>query len=250
MSLRLIVEAIESLEKDLTLFNLPPASRIAERLERFFETQNVRIRTAQTASGRPEEIAVLSRPEAVIALVEVDRLRELVDEGPPDSDLGIRDGAFEPFLTPLKETSFTAYDKRQMLATTREIEDRARRVGSGTIHTGFQRSSLMALQAPIYRDLADRGLTVHTYGVPDGAIPHIGQGTVHTPETDEIAQTWFVAFDGGTEPTQATALVAEERKEGQYYGVWTYDPAIVGQIVTHLEETYVVDSDPPTHAPS
>ncbi|MFW6436031.1 MAG: DICT sensory domain-containing protein [Halococcoides sp.] len=249
MSLLSTVEAIESLEKELRLFNLPPASRIAERLEDFFETQNVRIRTARTASGRPE-IAVLSRPDAVIALVEVDRLRELVDEGPPDSDLGIRDEAFEPVLEPLKETDFTAFDQRQMLATTREIEDRARRVGSGTIHTGFQRSSLMALQAPIYRDLADRGLTVHTYGVPDGAIPHIGQGTVHTPETDEIDRSWFVVFDGGTDPTQATALIAEERDDEQYYGIWSYDTAIVDQIVTHLEETYVADPDPPRHSPA
>ncbi|AWB27654.1 DICT sensory domain-containing protein [Halococcoides cellulosivorans] len=243
MRLREIVDYVESMEKQLVLFNLPDASRIDERLEDFFETQNVRVRTARTASGRPANVAVLSDRDGVRAIVTVDRLRDLVEEGPSGGGLGAADAAFEPILEPLKETTFTAYDRTQMLATSREIEDRARRVGRGTIHAGFQRTSLMARQASIYRDLSERGLTVHTYGVPDGVVPELGAGTVHTTEADEIAQTWFVVFDGGGNPTQKSALLAEERRPGQFYGVWTYDGVIVDRILDRLETAYSFDPE-------
>ena len=39
----------------------------------------------------------------------------------------------------LEETLFTSFDRRQLLGTAREIEDRAWRVGVGTLRVGFQR---------------------------------------------------------------------------------------------------------------
>jgi hypothetical protein len=244
MNLRKTVEFVRTLEKELALFNVDPSDPIAEELTAFFETQNVRITRNRTPSGTPSEVAVLSTRSEVLTVVDLGILRELVTHSPVGTDdIGVVDTAYEAVLGHLKETTFTSHDKEQMFYASREIEDRAHRVGHGTIHAGFQRCSIMNRQRSIYRDLAQRGLDVHMYGVPDATPPTIDRGHVHTGETTEIATMWFVVFDGGGDDTQKSALVAEEQAEDSFYGVWTYDPAIVDRVLDYLERTYVVTGD-------
>jgi len=240
MTLSGIIEAINEHEKELRLFNCDSGGSIADDLAEYFRTQNVRIRTETTSSGRPADVAILSNRESVLSVVTVSTLEELLDGVATDRDApGVADVRYEPVLGHLKETTFTSHDTAQMLYASREIEDRARRVGEGAIHAGFQRLSLLAEQASIYTDLAARGLDVHAYGTPDEPPPDIDGGTIHAVENDEIAETWFVVFDGGGEDLQKSALLAEERDEGSFYGAWTYDPAIVDGILDHLEGTYL-----------
>ncbi|ACV12520.1 putative sensor protein [Halorhabdus utahensis DSM 12940] len=240
MTLSQIVEAISEHEKHLVLFNCDPGDPIVEDLRVYFQSQNVRIEGETTASGAPANVAVLSDRESVLSIEAVSTLRELLENVPPGTDaIGIADGEYESILGHLKETTFTSYDSEQMLYATREIEDRARRVRAGTIHAGFQRLSELVEQRSIYADLAARGLDVHAYGVPDTTPPDIEGATIHAVENDEIAETWFVAFDGGDEDSQKCALLAEERGDGSFFGTWTYDPTIVDSILGHLEETYL-----------
>ncbi|CCQ34018.1 sensor protein [Halorhabdus tiamatea SARL4B] len=239
MTLAQILEAIGDHEKELVVFNDEADGSIVDELREYFRTQNVRIRAETTASGRPTGVAVLAKRRTVLSVVSVATLRELLAGVPSGADaIGIADGDYEPILGYLKETTFTSRDTEQMLYTTREIEDRARRVRGGTIHAGFQRLSLVADQQPIYADLAARGVDVHIYGVPDVPTPEI-DGAVHAVGNDEIAETWFVVFDGGGEGVQKCALLAEERGDGSFDGAWTYDPTIVDSILEHLEETYL-----------
>ena len=239
MTLAQIVEAIHEHEKELTVFNCDAGESLVVDLCEFFRSQNVRIRAETTTSGSPTDVAVLSDRDRVRSIVSVSTLKELLEGVPPGADaVGIADGEYEPILEHLKETTFTSYDTEQMLYASREIEDRARRVRDGTIHAGFQRLSLLAEQRSIYADLAARGVEVHAYGVPDTPPPDI-DGAVHPIENDEIAETWFVVFDGGGEDIQKSALLAEERGEGSFYGSWTYDATIVDSILEHLEATYL-----------
>lgn len=240
MTLAQILEAIGDHEKELVVFNDEADGSIVDELREYFRTQNVRIRAETTASGRPTDVAVLAKRGSVLSIVSVSILRELLEDVPSGADaVGIADGDYEPILGYLKETTFTSQDTEQMLYTTREIEDRARRVRGGTIHAGFQRLSLVADQQSIYVDLAARGVDVHVYGVPDTSPPEIDGATVHSVENDEIAETWFVAFDGGGKDVQKCALLAEERGDGTFEGAWTYDPTIVDSVLEHLEETYL-----------
>lgn len=233
------IEFIRYNEKELSLFNTDLTNGIHKDLETYFETHNVRITVGQTASGAPEDIAVLSNPSEVLTIVDVSTLRALLEDVPTGSgELGIADVTYESVLSPLKETTFTSYDAEQLLYVSREIEDRARRVGQGTIHAGFQQCSLMAEQRSVYTDLARQGVSVHAYGVPDVTPPNLGAGQVHTVRTDEIAETWFAVFDGGGADIQKTALLAQERDENSYYGVWTYNPAFVDHILDYLTQTY------------
>jgi hypothetical protein len=231
--LRDTIEYIRHHEKELRLFNVDPNDAIHEELGAFFETQNVRTTVDRTASGKPEAVAVLSNATEVLAVVDVSTLRKLLEDAPTGAgDLGIADGKYEDVLRHLKETTFTSYDTEQLLYASREIEDRARRVGQGSIHAGFQRCSIIAGQRSIYADLASRGVSVHAYGVPDARPPDLGSGHVHTVSTDEIAETWFVIFDGGGDDTQKSALLAHERDENAFYGIWTYDPAITSSLIS------------------
>lgn len=244
MNLRKTIEFIRTLEKELALFNVDSSDPISQELTSFFQTRNVRITTNRTASGAPAEVAVLSTETEVLVIVDLDILRELITHSLASADvIGIVDTEYEAVLGHLKETTFTSYDTEQMLYASREIEDRARRIGQGTIHAGFQQCSLMHPQRSIYTDLARQGLDVHMYGVFDTSPPDIEKGQVHTSETTEIATMWFVIFDGAGDDTQKSALIAEEQDQDTFYGAWTYDTGIVDRVLEYLEQTYVLPAD-------
>jgi DICT domain-containing protein len=199
----------------------------------------VTVSTNRTTSRRPP-IAILSDDTEVLSKIDIETLRKFVDHSPAESKpIGVTDGEYAAILDHLKATTVTSYDGEQMVYASREIEDRARRVGTGTVHAGFQRCSTLADQQAIYTDLAHRGLEVHAYGVPDTAPPGLGGTHVHAIDSDEIAETWFVVFDGGGDETQKSALLAEERHDDSFYGAWTYDRQIVDAMLEYLEATYL-----------
>ncbi|MFC7057641.1 DICT sensory domain-containing protein [Halovenus salina] len=237
MDIRECIEFIRYNEKELRLFNVSQTNSLRADLEAYFETQNVRITESRTATGAPEDIAVLSNTAEVLGVLDVPTLRALLETVPRGpGDLGIADKEYEGILGPLKETTFTSYDSEQLLYVSREIEDRARRMGNGSIHAGFQQCSVMADQRRVYTDLARRGIDVHAYGVPDTEPPDFGPGHIHPIQTDEIAETWFVVFDGGGTDAQKSALLAQERDEDFFYGVWTYDPEFVDHVLDYLTQ--------------
>lgn len=242
--LRESIECIRNHEKELRLFNVDSTDAVSEALRRYFEILNVRVTVGQTASGEPADVAVLSNETEVLAVVEVATLRELLEDVPTGPDqLGIADAKYGDVLGYLKETTFTSYDTERLVYASREIEDRARRIGQGSIHAGFQRCSVMVGEQPVYTDLARRGVSVHAYGVPDATPPELASGNVHTVSTDEIAETWFVVFDGGGDDAQKSALLAHERDENSFYGIWTYDPGFVDHVISHLNRTYRSSTD-------
>lgn len=192
MDLLETVEYIRGREKELALFNLADGDGLANDVSHFFDTQNVRICTYKTASDSPET-AVLTSKNDVLGQISLPELQELIRRSPTsEGGVGIEDIEHEELLSHLKETTFTSHDTEQMLYASREVEDRARRIGTGTIHAGFQTASTMTEQEAIYTDLGNRGVRVHMYGVPDGSQPSFDDATVHTVRSEEIANTWFV----------------------------------------------------------
>lgn len=242
MDLLETVEYIRGNEKELALFNLADSDGIANDVSNFFDTQNVRICTYRTAGDGPE-IAVLSSRDVVLGQISLSRLRELIRGSSTSAGgVGIADIEHEELLAHLKETTFVSHDTEQMLYASREVEDRARRIGKGTIHAGFQTALTMTEQEAIYTDLGNRGVTVHMYGVPDGSQPSFTDATVHTVRSEEIANAWFVVYDGNGNDTQKSALLAEQRGLDHFYGAWTYDATIVDWILTHIEMTYLSEN--------
>ncbi|MFC7007601.1 DICT sensory domain-containing protein [Halalkalicoccus salilacus] len=232
MSLTELIAGVEAEEKTLTVYDADDA---VEELRERFADRNVAVEAGRTTKG-PERFLVLGHGEEFLAATEIDALLERPDLESP----GFEDDPYRPVLDHLDETLFTSYGRRKMLAASREMEDRAWRIGKGQLHAGFQRMSTLATRLESYVALGERdSLTVHAYAVPDAAIPEQDAFVVHPEETDEIAESWFVAYDGAGVDENKCALLAEEREPGSFYGFWTYDPDTVDYIIGHLSSTYL-----------
>ena len=235
MSLSELIAGVEDHEKTLTVFNA--ADDDVEALREQFRDRNLSVAAERTPSGEPTGFVVLSDGEEFITAVKVEEILQTdSDQTEPDFEAE----AYRPILDHLDETMFTSYDTGQMVAASREIEDRAWRIGSGALHSGFQRLSILADQLDLYERLAEKeDLDVHAYAAPNASVPDHGSDlTIHVERADEIERSWFVVYDGAGIDVNKCALLAEEREPRAFYGFWTYDPNTVDWIVDHLENTY------------
>ncbi|MDZ7746087.1 MAG: DICT sensory domain-containing protein [Halobacteriales archaeon] len=231
MSLTELIRGVEAHEKTLTAFNSDDET--VDSLRTQFGDRNITVRGETTPSG-PDSYVVLSQESEFVTAASIgdvlgdDTQREL------ESDI------YRPILDYLDETMFTSYDTQQMIAASREIEDRAWRLGTGELHAGFQKLSILSSQMDIYKQLAAKdGLEVHAYAAPDEDVPqHDTDLTIHVERSDEIRESWFVVYDGGGVDVNKCALVAEERDPRSFYGFWTYDPETVDWLLEYLNETY------------
>jgi DICT domain-containing protein len=234
MSLRELIAGVEDHEKTLTVFNADPGD-VAE-LREYFADRNVAVQGEETPSGKPGEFVTLSAGGEVLTAAGFADLQRMLDDEP--ATLGIRERPYQPILDHLDDTMFTSWSVDQMVAASREIEDRAYRVGSGTVHAGFQYLSTLRTELPVYEHLGSTDVDVHAYAFPDTDPPANDEFTLHVERAGEIERTWFVVFDGGPDPEDRCALLAEERDGRTFYGFWTYDGDTVDWILDHLESTY------------
>lgn len=231
MSLTDLVAGVEDAEKTLTVFN-PEHGVVGELRERFAD-RNLAI-VAETTLGGPRNFVVLSHRGSLVTAVDA---AELV--GSESQNASGPSAAYRPILDHLDETTFTTYDRRAMLAASREIEDRAWRVGEGSLRAGFRTVDHFERQRTTYERIGGRdGLSVHAYAAPSSRFRPAENVRFHLERGAEIRDTWFVAFDGGSEGNDQCALVAEERDPGRFYGFWTYDSETVEFVVDHLRSSY------------
>lgn len=231
-----LIEAVERRRKRLTLYGTDEEAELLAQLA----TRNVDVEHRSLPEDGPPGFVVVRDREGFVGSIGVAELRELLE--PPIArpwDLDLVGEGYRAVFELLDDTVFASLDRRQLLAAAREVEDRAWRVGTGTLRVGFQALSAMRAQVPVYARLgASTDLDVHVYGGQDWAPPSIPNATVHAESGGEIGSFWFLVFDGGGERTNACALIAEERTADRYYGFWTYDVGLVDRALAHLRETY------------
>jgi len=235
MSLSELIAGVAAHEQTLTVFNADPS--VTADLRARFADRNVRVVRETTGSGRPGEFLTLSDDDGVYTATAIDAFYDSLEDR--ERVLGA-DGAGS-VLDHLDETLFTSWSIGRMVAASREIEDRAWRVGEGALHAGFQTVSTLQGERDLYDRLGDSAVEVHAYAVPDIDPPDHSTFQLHLDRSEEIATSWFVVFDDGVDDettTQKCALLAEERDPREFYGFWTYDPATVDYIVDHLERRY------------
>ncbi|PSQ52533.1 histidine kinase [Halobacteriales archaeon SW_8_65_20] len=234
MSLAELIRGVETYEKTLTVFNSDETT--VDSLRTQFGDRNLTVEH-ETATG-PDSYVVLSEESEFVTAASV---ADVLATG-SDTEPELASDTYRPILDHLDETIFTSYDTEQMIAASREIEDRAWRLGTGELHAGFQKLSILNPQMDIYERLASKGdLNVHTYATPDDDVPHHDTDlTIHVERSDEIRESWFVVYDGGGVDVNKCALVAEEREPRSFYGFWTYDAETVDWLLDYLDETYGV----------
>lgn len=235
MTLASIIADVTGSERTLTVYDASDSGAVAD-LRGHFETQNVTVEEVSASDG-PDDFAVLHDDGEFLAAADLERLRQAVT-----FEAGLLDVTdFEETQVPdvlkhISDTTFTAYGKRRMILASREIEEQAWRAGGGELHAGFQQLSLLRDQWDLYTRIADRGVDIHVYGVPDWQPPEPDWLTVHAGDTAEIRDSWFVVFDGADE--ENGALLAAECEPNEFEGFWTYDDALVGDVLGHLRSAY------------
>lgn len=243
MPLSDIIEYVKGNEKQLVVFNPPVDSTLVSDLGDYFSTQNVAVTSQYTESGEPAGVVVLRLDDEVLSAVPVEQFEELLSGGALNKDgLGIDDTDYHEILQYLKETTFTSYNKSQMVTISHEIEDRALRVNNGSLYAGFQQATKLLNHRDQYERLGTKALDIHTFAMPEKPPVEL-QGVIHHAENAaEIEQSWFVVFDGGRKDRYKTALLAVEQAPNQFYGFWSDDPGIVDTIGTYLDNTYITVS--------
>lgn len=234
MALRDVIAQAESHAIEAAVYAEAPCDDLAA----MFDTRNVAVEHRPFPDDGSGEFVVVRRDGEFRGAAPLSHIRDslLPTIGYPGTR---RNDSYQQFMALFEGAAFAATDRRQLLATSREIEDRAWRVGRGTLYVGFQRPAALAAQRSVYERFGERNdIAVHLYIAPEWDRPAIPGVRVHTSDAEEIGAVWFVAFEGGGTVESKSALLAEERSPGEYYGVWTYDPDRVDEVTTHLRETY------------
>lgn len=146
--------------------------------------------------------------------------------------------------------AFFYTDLRSMNVVSHAIEERviAQRLPC-EVYAGFQRLALLKPQLPRYRALLEYTTNVCVYGLDDTARapevaalrhPRLLRFVIDRRFYTGLEWFWFVVVD---HPQLRTALVAQHtagdlfaphQSNREYVGIWTFDPALVHDIVEAL----------------
>jgi hypothetical protein len=218
----------------MTVYGSEPDPALVDRLE----SQRIAVDWQALPAPDSESFVVVRQSDQFAGTVRLDVLQEFLSGSgvarrtrpvpSPDEDVQL-------LLSSLTNTVLPSLGRGSLLATAHEFEDRAYRIGRGTLRVSFQSLSTFRAQVDRYRTLADdTELDIHIYGRDDADPPAIPGVTVHTISDDEFARLWLLAFDGNGNADDKCALVAEETDPGQYRGFWTYDSPAVDEILASV----------------
>lgn len=231
MTVHAFLAQFEPADVTITVYSPGPATDVVERLAAH------RIDVSQRTLPAPvgDAFAVVRKNGTFDGVLPLDAVRTFLSASPDDRGVGEgpeSDPDRQRLRSSLANTLFSSLTRSQLLATSREFEDRAYRLGAGTLRVSFQSLSTFRTQHDRYETLAgDTDLEIHVYGQADRDPPEIPGVTVHSLGRDCLADVWLLAFDAAGDEYNKCALVAEETDPGQYRGFWTYDPTLVDEIL-------------------
>jgi hypothetical protein len=232
MTVRTLLRRFEGSDLTVTVYGPPSVTTVVERLT----AQRIDATWRTLPTGETEAFAVIHRDGAFAETVPLTALETFLceptagigDSGGPDSDPGR-----QLLRSALANTLLSSLTPAQLLATSQEFEDRAYRVGEGTLRVSFQSLSIFRSQRARYETLAsDTALDIHVYGRADWEPPTIPGITFHPLTDSTLESVWLLAFDAAGDDQNKCALVAEETEDGPFRGVWTYSPRLVDEIMT------------------
>lgn len=224
-----LIDRVESTRATIRVYAPEPVPAVEDS----FAGMDVRVEHVPLEASADNRFLTVHRGDQFLGAVGLAELPNLDRNSiPPPADPSREESAYGQLLSVLSEETFQTFDRRQMLAIAREIEDRSWRVGDGELHTAFQSSAAFAGQRQIYEKLADRGsLTVRCYVGADEPPPASDPLTVYAVDSAALGAVWTVAYHG---PAGGTALVGEERADG-FVGFWTDDSDCVATVIETLQ---------------
>lgn len=238
-SLEAAIDRVGAERKSLEVFTAD--EEVAAELAGQFSTRNVDVNHRPLPSGVDRGFEIVRDEDGTFrGALGINALDAIVspETHPP---WVLADSPVEPtdVFDFLENTLFTSYDRRQMLAAAREIEERAWRIATGELFVGFQRAATFDDQRPVYGRFEDETDVAVTLFVADEWDVAPAPVPVVTDGDGELGRYWFVLFDGGGNAIDACGLLAEERESGTFFGFWTDHAELVDEVVAYLRETYV-----------
>ena len=236
-----VFDSIEARRKTLDVY--ADRDDVAAELESQFATRNVEVNHHPAPPMTRDGFVIIRAPDDTFqAALGLDQFQAIVSPRiHPPWKIEESEVDYEQVFDFLDNTIFTSYDRRQMLAITREIEQRAWRTDTGTLYVGFQDAAAFASQVPVYNQLiSGSGLTATVYIADDWTVSEeVVDGITIVPDAgEEVGRYWFVIFDGGGSDLNACALLAHERDPGSFYGFWTNDPERIHDLISYLDSSY------------
>ncbi|PSP93317.1 hypothetical protein BRC91_10235 [Halobacteriales archaeon QS_4_62_28] len=242
-SLAELIAQVDSDRPTLTVCNREsPDDRLAI-VESFFEELNIQVRETTLGTENPRDVALLHRGPVQMASSPLTQLASGVATAQADDDpFAKRRGP--DVLEALHERVFGArgVEKQFLIDASTAIEMTAWQTGGGTLIAGFQYLSRY-WESPrsrrVMHRIADAGVDVHIYGVPD-VVPNADHQnvTVHPDSSTEVEESWFVTYDGDGRSDRTGTLVVRETDPTVYEGFWTYEPSISRDVFRYINKTY------------
>lgn len=231
--------AVEQRRKVLEVYT--DSADVVSDLRAQFSTRNVEVvqHPLPSAGGR-EFIVVRTSDGTYSGALGIGQFQKILsptvqfpfDVSDPDEDLS-------KLFDFLDNTIFASFDRRQMLAVSREIEERAWRVGRGRLDVGFQRAEAVSAQRTVYEKFATESDVDARLFIRDELSTDLDPSLdVVLDGPSELGQYWFLMFDGAGDDRFKFGLLAEERDPRQYYGFWTYEAEMVDEVMAYLDRAY------------
>ncbi|MEF8973441.1 MAG: DICT sensory domain-containing protein [Haloarcula sp.] len=231
MTVRAFLRRSEGADVAMTVYGPPEATTVVERLT----AQGIDATWRKLPTGRQNAFVVIHRDGVFAETVPLTALQAFLCKptiGSDDSETPDSDPGRQLLRSALANTLLSSLTPAQLLATSHEFEDRAYRVGAGTLRVSFQSLSIFRSQRARYETLAgDTDLDIHVYGRNDWEPPTIPGISFHPLADDALEQVWLLAFDAAGDDQNKCALVAEETEAGPFRGLWTYNPRLVDEIM-------------------
>lgn len=262
MSIARFLDRAGEPDRRLAVVNRSRPEPVQKLLERLFEDQPVGIEEADVPET-DEDVVVLLEDETVVETSTLAELEEAILLVNSDvfvtGSRGIDELELPPVLEALEEVNFSLRgypqshrEKMLFILLSRYIERLAYERGAGTIRSSFQRLSRLVDERgtrDVYRRLADTGLDVHVYGVPNWTPDTEFGVTIHGGHTADFTDTWFVVYtppgskadplSGGRDGSDSAvrepdgpfaALLAYQTGSNEWNGYWTFDRSLVTDI--------------------
>lgn len=243
-SLHDLIEHVDETGHTLTVCNHTGDDEDLADLRSYFDRHGVAVRTATLSTTFPADVALLHRESEPVSMSPVGEVLDAIRfEGTRTDVEGTAASVVRPdILDRVSRQQYTVENggKLRLVRISRLVETRALEVGRGTLHAGFQRLDRLRDELgtqSLYERIAATDVDVHVYGRP-GAVPNAERYTLHAGDTDELADSWFVVYDGAGDDDQMGALVSEETGPDRYTGFWTYRPELVRAAADYLRSAY------------
>ena len=162
-------------------------------------------------------------------------------------------------ISRLSDTTFTLRgypesnrQKLLLITISRFIERAACVAGDGTLRASFQRLSRLNDEVgtrQVYERVADVGVDMHLYGVPDD-VPRDLDAVVHGGDNRDFTRSWFVVYRPPEGPRSVAdkagsdlergieggvGLLAVEARPRVWRGTWTFDETRVRELNRYIE---------------